>query len=712
VRGRCPAYGEGITYWPVVEVVKQLDALPEDDAAADAIRSLLGEDNSVAGTDEIAWAFRKLLDEQAPLVVCFDDIQWGEETFLDLVESTALLSAGAPLLLLCVARPELLDRRPSWPGASRLAPLPEDEAGALVGDVVGEKVRERIIRAAGGNPLFLTEMVSLSELGGGDVEVPATLRALLAARLDQLGESERKVLERGAVEGELFHRGSVQALASEETEVTTRLAALVRRELVRPDRPVLPREDAYRFRHLLIRDAAYEALPKSTRVELHRRFAAWLENHGQTLVELDEVLGYHLEQAARYLVELGRPDPAVALSAGDRLATAGRRAHSRGDALAAVTLLERSLELTRPHRLDVHLEIELGEALWSVDLPRAAEIANTAAGRAEAEGDEAGAALARAFVANMRVWAGQIPSDEAELIAREALPLLEAEGDDLGLTTVWSTIAVVANSRSRFADWTAASEAALAHHRRAGRPASHTFGVSVALAFGPRPAAEALAALDAVLPERPYPGDQLVRALLLAMVGLTEEAWAVALSADERARELGQRFEATWTAAVAVLIGDLPAAVGHYEVACEAMEDAGSSGGAALSAAALSHVLSRLGRYEEAGALLERWYPLRSRDDLSAEVDFRRAQALVYSASSRHVEATQLAEEAVSWARRSDSPIFQGDSLYDLGEVLEEAGRRRDAVAAWGEALKCYERKEIVPLVRRVRERLEELQPA
>ena len=158
MRGRCLSYGEGITYWPVIEVVKQLHARPDDEHAATAIRSLLGETETLAGTDEIAWAFRKLLEAQAPLVVCFDDIQWGEETFLDLVESTALLSTGAPLLLLCMARPELLDRRPGWPAVLRLEPLPEDEAGALVGDAVTDEVRERIVRASGGNPLFLTEM--------------------------------------------------------------------------------------------------------------------------------------------------------------------------------------------------------------------------------------------------------------------------------------------------------------------------------------------------------------------------------------------------------------------------------------------------------------------------------------------------------------------------------------------------------------------------
>ena len=339
VWGRCLPYGEGITYWPVVEVVKRLAALPSDPAAAAAMRSLLGESDVATSGDEIAWACRKLLEEQAPLVVVFDDIQWGDQTFLDLVESMALLSAGAPLLLLCMARPDLLERRPGWRGTLRLEPLPPEQADALIGDAVSEALHERIARAAGGNPLFISEMLAMAA-GDAEVEVPPTLNALLTARLDQLDEPERMVLERGAVEGEIFHRGAVQALAPEETQVTTRLAGLVRHELIRPDRAQLPGDDGYRFRHLLIRDAAYDALPKAIRADLHARFADWLGEHGQALVELDEIVGYHLEQAARCLAELGRPDPVLAERAAMRLAAAGRRAKDRLDGRAALALLD------------------------------------------------------------------------------------------------------------------------------------------------------------------------------------------------------------------------------------------------------------------------------------------------------------------------------------------------------------------------------------
>jgi class 3 adenylate cyclase len=378
VRGRCLPYGEGITYWPVVEVLKQLDALPSDPAAAASIRSLLGETEQGTSAEEIAWAFRKLLEEQAPLAVAFDDVHWSEETFLDLVEGLALLSAGAPILLVCMARPDLLDRRARWPVALQLEPLPAAAVDDLIGELPDE-LRKRIARAAGGNPLFLTEMVAM--VGESDeVDVPPTLRALLAARLDQLDDPERRVLERGAVEGEIFHRGAVQALAPEEPQVTPRLAALVRRELIRPDQAQLPGEDGFRFRHLLIRDAAYDALPKSARAGLHERFADWLEQRGADLVELDEILGYHLEQATRYAAELGQPDPALAARAGERLAAAGRRALWRGDLQAAAPLLERALTLLRPARFDLALELDLASAQTAE--PESARVAEAAAERA------------------------------------------------------------------------------------------------------------------------------------------------------------------------------------------------------------------------------------------------------------------------------------------------------------------------------------------
>src|SRR5437763_2022967 len=281
-----------------------------------------------------------------------------------------------------MARPELLDRRQSWGGGKLnatnvlLEPLGTDEAAELLATLlpaeVEDKLRARILDAAGGNPLFVEEMVAMvAELQGGngelgEITVPPTIQALLAARLDQLDPHERIVLERGSVEGNVFHRGVVEALAPEEHEVPRQLMSLVRKELVRPDRAELAGDDAFRFRHLLIRDAAYDALPKAERADLHRSFADWLEQHGAELVELDEILGYHLEQAWRYRAELGVPaDPSLMLAARERLRAAAHRALLREDFTAVQKLIDRALTLVPEGEIDLALEVDRLDALFS-----------------------------------------------------------------------------------------------------------------------------------------------------------------------------------------------------------------------------------------------------------------------------------------------------------------------------------------------------------
>jgi class 3 adenylate cyclase/tetratricopeptide (TPR) repeat protein len=710
VRGRCLSYGEGITYWPVVEVVKQLHARPDDEQAALAISSLLGETETLAGTDEIAWAFRKLLEAQAPLVVCLDDIQWGEETFLDLVESTALLSTGAPLLLLCMARPELLDRRPGWPGTLRLEPLAAEEAESLVGDAVPDEVRERIVHASGGNPLFVTEMLALAS-EESDVEVPATLRALLAARLDQLDGPERAVLERGAVEGELFHRGTVQALAPEETAVTPRLAALVRRDLVRPDQPQLPREDAYRFRHLLIRDAAYDALPKATRADLHRRFAAWLEQHGEELVELDEILGYHLEQAARYLYELGQPDPNLAFGACESLAAAGRRARGRGDTTAAATLFERALQLTRPHRLDVPLELDLIEAL-SEPLRQAA-VATAAAERAEAAGDELGALVLQVVAAGGRFEGREGSADEFERLARAALLRLEEVEDHQALIAVWQAFATLAIMRLQFEEMAHAIEQAMHHARVAGVYTGFTFGLASALLWGPRPATDVLQTLDDLDPKTQNPANMGYRAVVLGMLDRFDEARPLADLANERMNEYGRGEEARWIwALLGEIAGDFGQAAAEMGRFCGYLEALGRNAELSTFAPWLARYLCALGRYDEAEPLAKKGRELGDPNDNATQVLWRQAQALVHAHRGRHAEAEKVAREAVALDLAGDSTWELGTSHSILAEVFEAAGRRDEAIAAWQDALESYDRKQVIPVARRLRERLASLQSA
>jgi len=503
VRGRCLPYGEGITYWPVVEVIKQLNGLPSEPDAASALRALLGQTDHATSGEEIAWAFRKLLEERAPLFCVFDDIQWGEATFFDLIEHVTLLSSGAPILLLCMARLDLTERRPEWPVALRLEPLRDDDVDLLLPEAIPPDAREKIGRAAGGNPLFITEMAAMAHETEGEIVVPPTLKALLAARLDQLDPSERSVLERGAVEGEIFHRGAVQAL-TQGGQVTPRLAALARKQLIHPDKALLPGDDAFRFRHLLIRDAAYDAVPKAARAELHEHFADRLEERAPDLVELDEILGFHLDQATRYRAELGRPDQALAERAGEHLAAAGLRARWRGDARAAAVLYERALELTRPLGLDVYLELELA----AMQLPRErAAIGKETARRAREAGEEAGEALALVFTAEARSHFADEPAvDKLERLAHAAVPLLEQAQDHAALARVWDALGYgVANFRGRFEEWAQAAKQALHHFELAGYPPFALSSFAHALILGPRPADAALQALDSVLPPHPGP---------------------------------------------------------------------------------------------------------------------------------------------------------------------------------------------------------------
>ncbi len=368
--------------------------------------------------------------------------------------------------------------------------------------------------------------------------MPPTLKALLATRLDQLDEAERKVLERGSVEGEIFHRGAVQALAPEETQVTTRLAGLVRRELIRPDRTQLAGDDGYRFRHLLIRDAAYDALPKAVRADLHARFAAWLDEHGHALVERDEIVGYHLEQSARYQAELGQPDPALAERAAVRLATSGRRASDRQDLGTASALLNRAAELLRPHRIDVTLELEAAWVDSDIDPHAAAQAAEAVSERAEATGDRSGAMLGRALALLNRMVGGEVVGvDEQVELCRAALPLEEERGDPRRLALLWEMLGIAANFRMQNDDNVHASQQALRYRRLAGDSPSDT-GIEWALILGPRPADEAMRMLDELAAWRPPGSQDLPRAALLAMLGRSDEAWPLAEARSSHLQEV------------------------------------------------------------------------------------------------------------------------------------------------------------------------------
>ena len=407
LHGRCLSYGEGITFFPLADVVRQaarivdtdapevarskLDAVvagaPQGERVARLVAGLFGWAEP-GSTEDAFWAVRRLLEHLArdrPVVVVFDDIHWGEPTFLDLIDHLSDWTRDAAVLLLCIARPELLEVRPGWGGERSnatsilLDPLPGDEASRLVDNLLGRAeiprpVRERILGAAEGNPLFVEEMLGMliddgllrfedgawrSAADLADVTVPPTIHLLLAARLDRLDAEERGTIERGSVEGQVFHVGAVATLspATLRPRVSSLLLGLARKLLIRPDRAEFAGDDAFRFRHLLIRDAAYQAMAKEQRADLHERFADWLARAASgRMTEYEEILAHHLEQAYRYRVELtSRDDRAIELGrrAGRHLFACAQRAGEREDLLAARGFLERCIELVPegPERL-------------------------------------------------------------------------------------------------------------------------------------------------------------------------------------------------------------------------------------------------------------------------------------------------------------------------------------------------------------------------
>jgi class 3 adenylate cyclase/tetratricopeptide (TPR) repeat protein len=735
VRGTCLSYGEGISYWPVVEVLKQLlgaqpeARLAELDVDADvsrAVQAVLGDGTVVSSVEEIAWAMRRLLEVVAargPLVVVLDDIHWGEEVFLDLIDHIADLSRDAPILLLCMARPELLDRRPSWGGGKMnattvlLEPLAESDADSLVlslldGAPADEALRGKILDAAEGNPLFVEEMVALlRDSPGGAVAVPPTIQALLAARLDQLDPTERVVLERGAVEGRVFHRGAVQALSPDETHLVTPLTALVRRELLRPDRSVFPGEDAFRFRHLLIRDAAYDSLPKATRAELHERFANWIDERAADLVELDEIVGYHLERAYHYRIELGPAgESALDLSAraADRLAVAGAKTAARGDMRAATSLMTRAADLypTDDVRRLALLPV-LGRALHDAgQWDRAEAVLLEALRIGRAMGERRLTADASVALTHLRIFADHDTThDKIRAELAEPVSVFEELGDEAGLARA---LGLAGQLRFWSGDSIAAIEdleRAAQYARNAGdrlQEAASLSYVMLASLYGSTPVPVALQRAeqmrDRVQGNRRFEVTILrARARLEGMRGNIELARELGAQALALAEELGAEIQAAGVRSecgdVELLAGRPEAAEAFSRRACESFERMGNHGHWVTVAVGLAEAILVQGRLDEASILIERIPDWAIADDMDPQIGWRRLKARLLAQRGDFETAESLGREAVELAARGDYIDMHARALADLGEVLRLAGRTKESVAELEHAVRLFERK-------------------
>jgi class 3 adenylate cyclase/tetratricopeptide (TPR) repeat protein len=772
LRGRCLSYGEGITFFPLADVIHQAAGILDSDTPAvarsklDAVLGDASDRERVAGlvaglfgwaeagaTEDAFWAVRKLFEHLAherPVVVVFDDIHWGEPTFLDLIEHLADWTRDAAVLVLCIARPELLEVRPGWGGGKMnatsilLEPLPGDEASRLVDNLLGRAdippvARDRILEAAEGNPLFVEEMLAMLIDDGllrfedgawrsvedlANVTVPPTIHLLLAARLDRLDAEERAVIERGSVEGKVFHSGAVATLSPETARpnVRSRLLALARKELIRPDRAEFAGEDAFRFRHLLIRDAAYQAMPKEQRADLHERFADWLaEAARERMAEYEEILGYHLEQAYRYREELGAAGDGrgIATRAAEHLYASAERADERNDLNAARSFLDRSIGLSEGglHARSLLLEAEIVQELG--EYTAAHEIVLRARDLAGAVGDRA--LFLRAELLRIITQGSVDPSQTMAKGSEEATAVLE-EADRLGdvelRVRAIFTLAVLSFFQGRTKETVEMlgdlTQQALTMSRRSRHDMATQLSVSAY--FGDIPVDEAFAMIERahrLEGDSPSAEASILRVTvgLLGMAGRFEEAHEAMRRADALYEELGTPMAVIATnqapAETLRLEGRLAEAEQLLREMTEAYDAIGETGFNSTIIGLLANTLCDQGRYEEAERFAARSRELSADDDFASQASWRMAQARVLADRGGFGEALRLANEAVEINGETDYIGWQGDGLEVKGQVLAAAGRGDDARVAFGEALDRFERKGNVVAAARIRARLE-----
>lgn len=668
------------------------------------------------------------------------------------MEHVADWSRDAAILLLCMARSDLLDVRPAWGGGKTnattisLAPLSDAECGALIAGLLGSaalpgEVRARITTVAEGNPLFVEEMLRMlvddgrlvrkgEGVGVGeewfatgdlaDVHVPPTISALLSARLDRLSEPERALLEAAAVAGKEFHRGAVAALlpGGARAGIDVHLRSLTRKELVAPDRSSLPGEDAFRFRHLLIRDAANDAIPKADRASLHAAFAGWLETvAGARVVEQEEIVGYHLERAYRYREELGLPeDRDLRLRTAKALGSAGARALDEGDVRAAVALLRPAADLSRGDWLELETLMRLEEALNEAG---EANEARSALGRLV---EVASAAVDPVFAMRVQLrssWdkmqrnpAEYDPDAELQLV-EEAIRTFQDHDAQQFMPWALKRLGNVEWDLGRMARaFELNSEALDAAVGLGDRPMVRNclVNVIVILAFGPTPLSQvydrAGGLVDAFTDDPATLSTALSeRALVAAWLDRSDQGRDDMTASRAIAEELGRRWDEQL---YPVLEGYLAwsekgpsAAEAAFREAYRVQTEIGDLANAWFTALPLVRVLLELGRDAAAEEIL---LDLRDTSIASVLIQGRSLAAVIAGRRGDHDVPLRLSREAEAAAATTELLWDQGYIALDRAEVLLLAGRPAEALAAAGDSLERFERKEYAIGIRRARE--------
>ncbi|HLA17172.1 MAG TPA: adenylate/guanylate cyclase domain-containing protein, partial [Candidatus Limnocylindrales bacterium] len=710
--GRCLSYGEGITFYAIGEIIREAASIAESDDAPTAraklsavlagapeaeriarlVGGILGWAEPTAAEDA-SWSVRKLLEHIArerPVVVVIDDVHWAEPLLLDLIEHLADWTRDAAVVILCVARPELLELRPGWGGGKMnatsilLEPLAADDAGTLLANLLGDSelptaARTRILAAAEGNPLFVEEMIGMLIDDGllrhdgvawraasdlADLTVPPTIQLLLAARLDRLEAEERAVIERGAVEGKVFHSGAIAALSSEglRPQVRPRLLALARKELIRPDRPEFAGEDAFRFRHMLIRDAAYQAMPKEQRAELHEGFARWLTGvAGERVIEYEEILAYHLEQAYGYHLELGPIDEhgrELGRAAGRALRASAERAQARGDFSGSNHMLERAASvLDGTERLAALTD--LGENLaWADENDRAAAVLREVVRSPLADDDPAIRIRASLFL----VFA-QVMNDPTAILAdtrarcAELLAEAEALGDEEATTACLLGLGQMAFWLGDLAEHLRIVERLTPRVARLRTIYRQMVagGYQAAVYFGDVPVDEGFEMIGTI---RVIIGDglegtlqcELLTASLYSMadrpadfdaaIERWERIWVDAGSPPEVVGMGQRRAESLFR------LGRADDAIAHMRSVKTRLDSLGETGLNSTTTALIAYFLADTGRVDEAQAPLDEARALAASDDFGSLVPIDWTAALIASARGEHATALAAADDA------------------------------------------------------------------
>ena len=673
------------------------------------------------------------LARRRPLVVVFEDVHWAEQTLVDLIEYLATWRVEAPLLVLCLARPELHEERPGLAAEAdllRLEPLDETDAGTLVGELAGEvrpETRTQIVTIAEGNPFFVEQLLAyIEEAGTGALEsVPPSIDALLASRLDRLNQEQRELLERAAVAGREFQRAAVLQLSPPDAVagVDRLLMALVQRSLIRAVRSRVGPDDRFRFHHVLIREVAYAGMTKETRSDLHERFAGWLEQREKGA---EAIVGYHLEQAYRYRSELLPADEGLvdlAQRAGARLGTAGIRAWKRADTPAAVNLLARATSLLpddEPSRAELLCELGIAERYagqTDASEGRLREAIETASKR----GDRRVELRGRVELAHARLFSDP-ESRAAEMLelAARAIPVFEEVEDDRALGRTWRHVGYVRGGmQSRHEAWREASEQALVYYLRSGwSPSGCLVELAASLYYGPVPVAQGIGRCNELLAEST---ERVSRAHVLvwlggleALNGRLDEGRVMVEEASTIYEELGEGLARANNAGrilghIELLAGNLATAEAVLRDCCETFERANNKAALSSVSSDLAQALYAQQRFAEARAIAARAEACVPRDDVAAQFAWRAISAKLLARAGAADRAEPLVLEAVSLVDATDSPCQRADVRLDLAEVKRLGDKPEEAAHAVEGAIRLYGQKGDVPSSLRARGLLAEL---